>query len=134
MKHFVDTNIFLRFFIKDEPKQALRVQKLFEKAKNGNINLWTHEWVISEIVWTLFSYYGMSKGETFDVIKKIINTQGLEVRNKNLMLEALDLYLAKNVDLEDAISAIIARDSKIKDVFSYDKHFDRISWLKRSEP
>lgn len=131
---FVDTNIFVRFFIKDEPKQAKSSEELFKKAREGKKELWTTEWVIAEISWLLTSYYRLPKTKIVEIIKKIISTKGLKTRNQHLVLEAIGLYLEKNIDLEDAINAILAREEKIKIVYSYDKDFNKISWLKRKEP
>lgn len=128
---FVDTNIFLRLFLRDHPQQSKQSAELFKKAKNGKIKLWTTEWVIGEIIWTLASYYDKPTEFIIDTIKKIINTEGLEIHSEGLVVEALGLYEKERVDFEDAMNSLLAREEGVTMAYSYDKHFDRIPWLKR---
>jgi predicted nucleic acid-binding protein len=58
---FVDTNVFLRFFVKDVDAQYEKARELFEKAEAGNIRLETSELVVAEIVWVLESFYGFAR-------------------------------------------------------------------------
>lgn len=50
------------------------------------------------------------------------------------MTEALLIAQENNIELDDAFNAIFAREEGIKEVYSYDKDFDRIPWLTRKEP
>ena len=54
---FVDTNVFLRFFVRDVESFYQKAKELFEKAENGEEKLETSDLVIAEIVWVLESYY-----------------------------------------------------------------------------
>ena len=62
----MDTNIFLRYLTDDVPHQADAVEQLLHQASQGEILLTTNSWVIAEIIWTLDSYYGLSKDDIQD--------------------------------------------------------------------
>ncbi len=53
---------------------------------------------------------------------------------KDLILNALIIYGEKNIDYVDAVNALILKERGIEELYSYDKHFDRIDWLKRQAP
>ena len=131
---FVDTNVFLRFLLDDDPRKADRCEKLFRKAVAGEEALFTTDMVIAEIVWVLESYYELPRGEVRDKVEKILNTQNLECLNKGLILNALAAYDEKNVDFADAYNAFILKMNGISEVYSYDRHYDRLSWVERIEP
>ena len=63
---FVDTNVFLRFFVRDVESFYQKAKELFEKAEKGTVKLETNDLVIAEIVWVLESYYDFTKTEIKD--------------------------------------------------------------------
>jgi len=131
---FVDTNVFLRFLVNDIPKLADACEALFRKAVAGKETLYTTDLVIAEIVWVLESYYELSRSDVRAKVEKILNTQGLTCDNQEAIVHALALYEEKEIDYIDAYNACILRMKGISEIYSYDKHYDRLIWLLRLEP
>jgi predicted nucleic acid-binding protein len=61
--HFVDTNIFIRYFTRDDPDKAKACFELFKRASTNEIILTTTEAVISEVD----MYYRRRKRTTLPV-------------------------------------------------------------------
>ena len=134
-RHFVDTNVFLRYLTNDDPRKADRIERLLKRAIEGNISLLTNLMVVAELVWTLESYYGLSRSQISENLTLILNTPNLEIPERQRILKALVLYAEKNIDFADAYNAHFAKDQGVSSIFTYDKrHFDRIEWMKRAEP
>ena len=131
---FIDTNIFIRFLTNDIPSKADACEKLFRKTVAQKEALFTTDLVIAEIIWVLESYYELPKKEVQDKVEKILNTPNLVCQNKDIILNALTLYLEKDVDYIDAYNAVFLKKNNIETLYSYDKHFDSIDWLTRLEP
>lgn len=132
---FVDTNIFLRFLTNDDPAKASKIEALFRKAVAGKISLVTTLLVIAEIVWTLESYYDLDKPDIESKVGTILNTPNLNVPESPVILQALDLYVRKNVDFIDAYNALTMKEQGIAKILTYDKkHFSRFDWVERVEP
>jgi len=131
---FVDTNVFLRFLLNDDPEKADACEMLFRRAIEGEESLFTTEMVMAEIVWVLESYYELSKSDIRDKLEKILNTQNLDCPNREIIINALAAYEEKNIDYIDAYNASILKMKGIDEVYSYDRHYDRIKWIKRIEP
>jgi len=131
---FLDTNIFIRFLTDDVPEKADACEEIFRKAVEKQETLFTTDLVIAEIVWVLESFYELPKDEIQDKVEKILNTPNLICPHKDLILSALILYSEKNIDYIDAYNALILKENGIEELYSYDKHYDRIEWLTRMEP
>ena len=131
---FLDTNIFIRFLTDDVPEKVDACEEIFKKAVEKQETLFTTDLVIAEIVWVLESFYELPKNEVQDKVEKILNTPNLICPHKDLILSALVLYSEKNIDYIDAYNALILKDNGIEELYSYDKHYDKIDWLTRLEP
>jgi len=131
---FLDTNIFIRFLTDDVPEKVDACEEIFKKAVEKQETLFTTDLVIAEIVWVLESFYELPKNEIQDKVEKILNTPNLICPHKDLILSALILYSEKKIDYIDAYNALILKENGIEELYSYDKHYDRIDWLTRLEP
>lgn len=127
---FVDTNVFLRFLTNDVPNQADAVEALLQRAIVGELELVTNSLVLAEIVWTLESFYKLSKSSIEEKILAILNTPGLEIVDGDLILQAITWYVTLNVDFIDAYNAAWSLDQDIGAVYTFDrKHFARLPGL-----
>ena len=123
---FADTNLFLRYLTNDVPEQAGAVEALLRQAAQGEFALVTNSLVIAEIVWTLESYYGLSRPEIQQRVLAILNTPGLEIADREILFRAILWYVEKNVDFIDACNAAWMVAQGIANVYTFDqKHFGR---------
>lgn len=124
---FVDTNVFLRFFVRDVESLYLKAKDLFEKTEKGQVKLETSDLVIAEIVWVLESYYVFSRSEIKEVIETILETKNLKVANHSRVKEAVDLYSTGKMDFIDAYNIAYIKAKDFKKVATFDvKHFKNI--------
>jgi len=125
---FVDTNLFLRFLTNDVPTQADAVESLLHRAAAGEIKLITNPLVIAEIVWTLESFYRLTKTSIQEKVLAILNTPGLEVADGDRILQAIAWYADQNVDFADAYNAAWLLDQGMTVAYTFDrKHFSRLA-------
>ncbi len=122
---FADTNIFLRYLTDDVPEQADAVEGLLETA--AGILLVTNGLVMAEMVWTLESFYRLSRREIKDKVLAILNTPGLELVDRDLVLEAVVGYADRGVDFIDAYNGAWMLRQGITVACTFDrKHFGRL--------
>jgi predicted nucleic-acid-binding protein len=132
---FADTNLFLRYLTNDIPAQADLVESLLQRAAKGKVNLVTTGMVIAEIVWTLESYYELDKKEIQAMVLGILNTDGLDVIDSDLVLQAIVPYADKNVDFIDAFNAAWMVKNDVDKVYTFDqKHFNRFEGITAELP
>lgn len=127
---FVDTNVFLRFLTNDDPVKAKRAETLFRQAIKGQIQLITGLLVMAEIVWTLESFYHLTKTDIASKVETILNTPNLLCPQAEIIVMALDLYVQENIDFIDAFHAHDLQTQGLSQIATYDhKHFKRVPWL-----
>lgn len=132
---FADTNLFLRYLTNDVPVQADAIGDLLRRAAAGEVALVTNSLVIAEIVWTLESFYGLTRDDVKAKVLAILNTPGLEIPDSDLALQAIAWYADKNVDFIDAYNAawVLARD--LHAVYTFDRrHWSRIAGVTAQVP
>ena len=102
----VDTNVLVRFLVKDDPNQTPLAETFFRKkltsANPGFINLV----VLAETVWVLSGAYKYDKATILDVIGKILNAAELVVENAEGVEVALELYRTHPIDFADALVSV----------------------------
>lgn len=118
---FVDTNYFLRFLLKDVPRQHQEAKRLFLDGAQGKVKLFTSLVVIFEIYWVLSTFYERNKTQVAGILEEILNLNFIEIENKRLLEEALKIYQKTTLDLEDAFNLIFARSKNAKEFKTFDK-------------
>lgn len=132
---FVDTNLFLRYFLNDIPAQADAVEAIFTQARTGNLELITNELIIAEVVWVLESFYQLEREMIRKCVLSILNTPNLRVSSANIITQAIDVYVSKNIDFIDAFSTSWMQINHIKAAYTFDKkHFSRVAGIEVRVP
>lgn len=127
---FIDTNLFLRYFLNDIPKHADAVEAILKKARSGKLTLVTTELIIAEVVWVLESFYSLDKEMIRKIILSILNTPNIKIASDDIITQAIDAYVTKNIDFIDAFSAYWMKENGITKVFTFDKkHFSRVEGI-----
>lgn len=134
MKYFVDTNIFLRVLELEDQKIFNECSNLLKLINNSEINAYTSNFVLAELVWVLDSSYGESKSKITKSIDGILKLNGLKILDDVDTFKTLELFSKKSVKYVDALIASNSEiQSKKMTVISYDKDFDKLG-VKRIEP
>lgn len=132
--YFVDTNIFLRTLVPENKKSLIECKNFLNKIKNNQIEAVTSNIVLTEIVWTLLSYYKFPKKDVIIAIKSILNLSGLKIIDGYNAAQSLVFYENKSVKFIDClISSIPEIKNKEWIVVSYDEDFDKLG-IVRKEP
>ena len=105
---FLDTNIILRYLLRDDELKAQRCLELLEKVERREIILYTTDLVIAETVWVLESpsTYNLPRERIRDLLLPIILLPGLRLTDKRLYRRIFDLYVNQDIDFIDAYNAI----------------------------
>jgi predicted nucleic-acid-binding protein len=131
---YVDTNVILRFITGSPADQTSQAKRLFGAAERGEVSLVLDEIVLAESVWVLSSLYKFSKDAIRDVLQVIIASPGIEMKDEMGALLALTLYADLNVDFEDALISVHMGQDGIEEIYTFDKHFNRLPGVKPLPP
>ncbi len=133
---FVDATVFIRALTQDDLAKSERCVALFEAAERGEIELFTSESVLAEVVFVLSSpaLYRLPRQEVSALIRPLIEARGLRMESKSWILAALDLYERSNLDFEDALSVQHVLRKRLEAILSYDRDFGPAVGVLREEP
>lgn len=124
-KYYLDTNVILRFLLKDNENYFKKALNLFEKAKNKEIEIIIIPEVFFEIDYVLRGFYSLPKNKVVDILLNLAKTPYLKIENREIIIHALEKYKDLNIDLFDLYLYYLAK-SKKSEVFSFDKDFERL--------
>jgi len=127
-RKFLDTNIFIEVFARNGDKS----EKCKKLLKQESI-LCSSSLVISELEWVLRYAYRMDRRAISIYIKQVLLSD-IEVDNKKVLINTLNLYESHNVDWTDCLNMFLIKDQKISEVYSYDKGLKVYGWITRLEP
>jgi predicted nucleic acid-binding protein len=131
---FLDTNILLRYFTRDDEQKAQRALDLLIRVERGEEKIITSSLVIFETVFTLQRFYKVPRPRIKELILSIISLRGLHLPGKNVYYHAFDLYVTNNISFADAYNAAYMLSEKVSNIYTWDTDFDKIDGIVRLEP
>lgn len=132
----LDTNIFIRFIIPDDPARAARCAKLFDSISTGRERAIVTPMALAEVAWVLLGSYQLPKPNVIAALRRILHTEKLDIVDREILIRGVDLFENHPIDFIDAYHAAFMADRKIQTVYSYDTDFDQLTGagITRKEP
>ncbi len=97
----LDTNVVVRYLVKDDPRQAEKAATFIQKQSRRNDVLFLNHIVLCELVWVLESAYGYEKGVILDVLEKLLITKQFRIERKDDVWAALAEFRVGQGDFSD---------------------------------
>ena len=127
---FLDTNVFIYLFVKSPKKDYEVAKNILLRIEQGEAAA-TSLAVIYEVIDWLEYNNRKKEVQTFLVaINSYISLSKLGVE-WGKFLPALKDMNNKQLDFVDALNLQVMKDNRITEIYSNDKDFDRIDWVKR---
>jgi len=131
-KLFLDTNVFLRFFLKDNEKQYQDVCKIFSKIEEGEFKPYTSAIVFLEFNYVARKIYKLSISETIGFIEAIRKMRGMTIIKKTDINKAINFYRRYKIKLGDCfIAAQVAKGTML---ITYDQDFGKVKEIISKTP
>jgi uncharacterized protein len=131
---FLDTNIFLRHLLQDDPDHSPRASTFLKRIEEGEVKVRTSDTMIFETVFTLQKVYRRPKAAIRDTLLPLLELPGIVLPNKRQYRKVFELYVENNLPFADAYHAVLMRQLKLTEIVSFDTDFDRIEGLTRIQP
>ena len=94
----VDTNVILRFLLRDDEKQS---PKSLEIINNSEIFIPNEVFV--ETIYVLRTVYKFPKEEIDNIIRDLLNEENILFQNKDIIDVTISTYVNKNLDIIDCM-------------------------------
>ena len=122
----VDTNILVRLFTRDDPKQLAIAEAYVAKGA------WVSTLVLAETVWVLEAVYELGHDEIETVVEMLLSHEQLSLQDPEVVSAALEQYRkAPTPELTDCLVLEIARKAGHVPLGTFDKRLGRIDGAER---
>ena len=120
-----DTNVLLRYFLKDIESRYLKVAKIIKGIENKKTLGKLSALVVAETIWVFESVYKLDREVVIRELLKVIALKNIEIIeiNKATLIEILGVMIYKRFDFVDVYLSKIASKNEI---FSFDKDFQKL--------
>jgi predicted nucleic-acid-binding protein len=116
----IDTNVLIRFLLKDDAKQAARALRFMRDeitaTTPGHISLVT----LLETVWVLDSLYEFSVNDQLAVVEDLLSADALVVAERAAVTQAVALARSKNADFQDCLVLLLDRAAGCDKTVTFD--------------
>lgn len=121
-----DTNVILRYLLKDNQEQFRRAEEFFEDVRTGRKKALILESVLVECVYVLMKFYQVPKNETVEILSGLLHYKGVVNRDKDELISALRLFAENKVDVVDCVLLAKAGHDGTQ-IFSFDKDLNMLA-------
>lgn len=121
-----DTNVFLRFLLKDNLDQFNTTHEVLVNVKEDKLELVIPQIVMFEIVYSLDKYYRFPKEKIIDALKTIIGTKNIKIQDLSAFKKALTLFGKNNLSFVDCFLVAYLEENDAK-LFTFDKDLQKRS-------
>lgn len=117
----LDTNVLVRFLVRDDERQAKTIYRIFKQAESDKEVLFVPLLVVLETVWVLESVYKIPRQEIIDSINELILMPILEFETQSAILNFVSSARETKMDLSDLLIAHSTKFSGCECVLTFDK-------------
>ena len=114
----LDTNVLVRYLLRDDPVQAARAERELERNERFLID----SIVLCELVWVLETGYGFSRTEIAAALERILGTAQFEIESKDLALAALDDFRRSAADFSDCLIGRRNQAAGVPETVTFDRN------------
>ena len=117
----LDTNVLVRFLVRDDEGQARRARALIEAAAAaGNPCLITSP-VLCELEWVLEGVYGASRADIAGTVRDLLTTPPFVVEDEAVTRRALAAYVKGRADFSDYLIGQLGRAGGARTTYTFDR-------------
>jgi len=124
--YFIDSNFFLRYLLKDDLAKIKIIRDYLLKAQKGEIKIVCITEIVLEIEYVLRKVYKYNKKVISQLFTFILKLSYLDFPDRDVLTEAINIYLKKTIDLVDLVLYFKAKEKKAE-VLSFDKDLQKIT-------
>ena len=117
----VDTNVLLRFFIRDDEEQFQKAARFFSECSNEKPAFITSV-VLVEFTWTLRTGYKYRREDIAGILTQMLRSGELRIEHFDEVQKATELYQSGEAEgFADAYAGLIALKESCEETVTFDR-------------
>ena len=121
----VDTNVLVRYLVRDDRQQAEAARALLQSVTAENPAFACRE-VVVELVWVLERAYGYSRQRIAAILEELVATEGLVVEAAQDVAQAAFRYRSEAAGFSDLMVLAAARRAGALPLYTFDRKAARL--------
>lgn len=99
----IDTNVLVRFLVRDDESQFRRALGLVRRAAQQGEDVFVSQLVLMETEWVLRSRYGVDRIEFGEVLSELLESADLVIEDESVVEAALDVWRNSSAEFADCL-------------------------------
>ena len=120
-----DTNLLVRFLVKDDPPQVEKVRALFENTHLEREPVFISEIAMCELMWVLEKGYNFDRTAIAVAIESLLADSTFAWQSRALVEQALADFKTLRGEFADHLIGAVAREHNCRTTFTFDKDLAR---------
>jgi predicted nucleic-acid-binding protein len=116
----IDTNVLLRLFTEDNPRQTSASTAALLAQEPGSVRVSII--VLTELVWTLGRYYKIPKSDVIAIAESLLSREELIIECRGEVLGALEIYRGSKADFGDCFIAVLNQAAGAVPTLTFDRN------------
>jgi predicted nucleic-acid-binding protein len=126
----LDTNVLVRYLVRDDAKQLAIANKLIRTALAAGETLYVPITVTLELEWVLRANFEFSKEEVTHTLAHLLSASELSFESESAFEIALALYKKSNADFSDCMHIALAHIANEHPLWTFDRAASKIDGAK----
>ena len=116
----VDTNVLVRFLVRDDEAQFEKARKLIKREVAAGRRVFVNQLVLMETEWVLRSRYAVPKSQIIEAISGLLDATEVQFEDEPSIEEALFMWKDTTADFADCLIGAKNRRMGCKATVSFD--------------
>ena len=130
----LDTNVLVRFLVKDDERQSEIVYKVFKQAEMDNSDFFVPLLVVLETLWVLESVYNLARNDILESMNEVLLMPILKFEAQSAIQRFISVARESKIDLSDILIACSAKVSGCESVLTFDKKASKFEYFEKMVP
>lgn len=117
----LDTNLLVRYLVRDEPRQTAAATRLVESACSESSPGFVSQIVLCELSWVLDRGYDYPRDQLAAVLRGLLAATDLTVERSELVWQAVNRFEAGKADFADYLLGLAAREASAETTVTFDR-------------
>lgn len=122
----LDTNVVLRYLLRDDPRQTALVADLIENQLSTEERGFISLVVTAEIVWNLISNYDFTRDEVIGALDRLLSIHSLQLQSDTEISEAVEIMRRNPASFPDALINALAKAEGCTTTYTFDRKASRL--------
>lgn len=125
----LDTNVLVRYFAQDDPKQSAIAVRLIERTLSARAPGHVSLVALAELAWVLRTRFDAAKDTVIDIVTHLLADERFAVQARQAVWTALDAYRHASIDFADALIAALDRTQGCSHTVTFDRRAARLEGM-----